>query len=415
MQFDQAPDGTPHAAAQARASTPAPASSASSPCCRASTRSGTPTCSGRSSPRPSRSPASRYGAVPTATTDVSLRILAEHARTMTFLVTDGVVPVATRSAATCCAASSAARCATRTCSAPSELVTPALVDATVDVMGNAYPDAREAPRLHHERGHAARRSASARRCERGLRPPRRRARRPGDVAGRATRSSSTTRYGFPLELTARDRGGARPRRRPRRASTREMAEQRSRAKEAHKAAGGDGERRPIELYRELARAVRRRPSSSAARSTTTEGARCSASSAAASGSAAADAGDAVERRSSTARRSTPSRGGQVGDTGDDHHRGRRDRGRRSLDTHVRAARPAPCTAAEVDRGRARRGRRGRRRDRRRRAATRSAATTPRTHLLHWALREVLGAAREAGRLAASRPIACASTSATTRR
>ena len=43
MQYNQAPDGTPHAAARSRRSTPAPGSSACSRCCRASTRCGRPT------------------------------------------------------------------------------------------------------------------------------------------------------------------------------------------------------------------------------------------------------------------------------------------------------------------------------------------------------------------------------------
>ena len=65
--------------------------------------------------RPSSSTGVRYGGS-TSERDVSLRILAEHARTMTFMVSDGVGR-RTRSAATCCAGSSGARCGTRTCSA----------------------------------------------------------------------------------------------------------------------------------------------------------------------------------------------------------------------------------------------------------------------------------------------------------
>ena len=50
---------------------------------------------------------------------------------------------------------------------------------------------------------------------------------------------------------ARDRGGARPHASTSTASTRAWQEQRTRAKEAHKAAGGKGDGAPLELYREL--------------------------------------------------------------------------------------------------------------------------------------------------------------------
>lgn len=51
----------------------------------------------------------RYGAA--QGTDVSLRVVADHIRTSTMLIGDGVTP-ATRAAATCCAASCAAPSAT---------------------------------------------------------------------------------------------------------------------------------------------------------------------------------------------------------------------------------------------------------------------------------------------------------------
>jgi alanyl-tRNA synthetase len=70
--------------------------------------------------------------------DVSLRILAEHGRTMAFLISDGVVPsneergyVVRRIIRR--AVRHAYRLGART------LVTPALVEATVEVMGEAYP------------------------------------------------------------------------------------------------------------------------------------------------------------------------------------------------------------------------------------------------------------------------------------
>src|SRR5205085_6416242 len=79
----------------------------------------------------------RYG--DTDERDVSLRILAEHGRTMTFLVADGVVPsneergyVLRRIIRR--AVRYAYRLGART------MVTPTLVDATVEVMGGAHPD-----------------------------------------------------------------------------------------------------------------------------------------------------------------------------------------------------------------------------------------------------------------------------------
>ena len=92
MQFDGQPDGTNGAAAGAERRHRCRASSATSPCSRASTRSwdidvfrpliaAAEAVTGR-----------HVQHFPGAETDVSLRILAEHARTMTFLVADGVVP-----------------------------------------------------------------------------------------------------------------------------------------------------------------------------------------------------------------------------------------------------------------------------------------------------------------------------------
>jgi alanyl-tRNA synthetase len=80
-----------------------------------------------------------YGGFPGGSRDVSLRIMAEHARTMTFMVSDGVRPSNQERGyvlrriirrAVLHAYLLGAR----------DLVTPALVDATVAVMGNAYPD-----------------------------------------------------------------------------------------------------------------------------------------------------------------------------------------------------------------------------------------------------------------------------------
>ena len=71
--------------------------------------------------------------------DVSLRILAEHARTMTFLIADGVVPSnEERGYVLRRIIRRAVRHAFLL--GAQDVVTPALVDATVRVMGDGYPD-----------------------------------------------------------------------------------------------------------------------------------------------------------------------------------------------------------------------------------------------------------------------------------
>ena len=71
-------------------STPAPASSASSACSPAATACTPPTRSRCSPTGPRRSPARRFGGDRLA--DVALRLLADHTRTVAFLVADGVMP-----------------------------------------------------------------------------------------------------------------------------------------------------------------------------------------------------------------------------------------------------------------------------------------------------------------------------------
>jgi alanyl-tRNA synthetase len=128
-----------------------------------------------------------------------------------------------------------------------DLVTPALVNATVDVMGTAYPEIVK----QHElvlgvvsREEERFRQTLARGLELldGVVAN-------GDVTGDDAFFLHDT-LGFPIDLTreiAEERGrtvdidGFRAR----------MLEQRTRAKEAHKAAGGKGEGAPLELYREL--------------------------------------------------------------------------------------------------------------------------------------------------------------------
>ncbi|MBE7451780.1 MAG: hypothetical protein HS111_23690 [Kofleriaceae bacterium] len=73
-----------------RRSTPGPASSACRRCCRGSPPTTTPTCSPASWPPPATLAGVRYGADPGR--DLSLRVIADHARASTFLVADGVFP-----------------------------------------------------------------------------------------------------------------------------------------------------------------------------------------------------------------------------------------------------------------------------------------------------------------------------------
>ena len=81
----------------------------------------------------------RYGGFPGTEQDVSLRILAEHGRTMTFLVADGVVPSnEERGYVLRRIIRRAVRHAYLL--GVHDLVTPAMVDATVDVMGDTYPE-----------------------------------------------------------------------------------------------------------------------------------------------------------------------------------------------------------------------------------------------------------------------------------
>src|SRR5438445_1813832 len=79
----------------------------------------------------------RYGSG--AEDDLALRILAEHARTMTFLVADGVVPSnEERGYVLRRIIRRAVRHAFLL--GANDLVTPALVAATVEQMGTAYPE-----------------------------------------------------------------------------------------------------------------------------------------------------------------------------------------------------------------------------------------------------------------------------------
>ena len=131
-----------------------------------------------------------------------------------------------------------------------DLVTPTLVDATVDGDGRRVSRDRAASTIWcigvvQPRGGAlppdARRAAST--CSTECVARRRRQRRRRVLPARHAR--------VPDRPHPRDRGGARPHASTSTASTRAWPEQRTRAQEAHKAAGGKGDGAPLELYREL--------------------------------------------------------------------------------------------------------------------------------------------------------------------
>ncbi len=152
----------------------------------------------------------RYGRDPTL--DVSLRILAEHSRTMAFLVADGVVPSnEERGYVLRRIIRRAVRHAYLL--GAQQVVTPTLVDATIAVMSDAYPELHASAGPRHEDGHPGR-GTVPRHPRAGPRPPRRpppgrRCRRPGRVL--PPRLARVPRRPHPG-----DRGGARPHRRRRR-------------------------------------------------------------------------------------------------------------------------------------------------------------------------------------------------------
>ena len=136
-----------------------------------------------------------------------MRIIADHARTMTFLVNDGVVP-SNEGGATSCDASSAAPCATRSCSASTGRSSPTLVTATIDAMGDAYPDLRANARLCSPRS-LARRRGFRQTLQRGMRSSADRwPTQPTAISGAVAFRLHDT-YGFPIEVTqeiAEERG-----------------------------------------------------------------------------------------------------------------------------------------------------------------------------------------------------------------
>src|SRR5690242_15128204 len=323
--------------------------------------------------------------------DVSLRILAEHARTMTFLVSDGVVPSnEERGYVLRRIIRRAVRYAYRL--GAKNVVTPGLVDATVEVMGEAYPDlvkhhdvivkvvAREEERFRQtlERGLDLLDDVLAE----------------GDVSGERAFFLHDT-LGFPVDLTreiAEERGrrvdydGFRAR----------MEEQRSRAREAIHAEGGK-KSAPVELYRELVDDFGETDFTGRHEYETTD---AKVLALVGGGERLAQAGEGAQVDVVLDR--TPfyaEAGGQVGDTGTLATGDGRAQ-LRVLDTQYGIPGSLVLHRAEVARGELAEGDSvtaaidSERRDRIRRNHTA-------THILHWALREVLGPhVKQAGSLVA---------------
>jgi alanyl-tRNA synthetase len=331
-----------------------------------------------------------YGGWPGGETDLWLRILADHGRTMTFLVTDGVVPsnegrgyVLRR----------IIRRAVRHAYllGARDVVMPAIVDAVVAEMGAAYPEL--------VRSHDMTRSVIAREEARFLQTLARGLDLLDDVLARGDVSGKDAFFlhdtlGFPIDLTreiAEERGHTVDLD----AFDALMQEQRTRAREAHAAAGGKGADAPVELYRELLEEIGA-VDFTGRREYVTEGAKVCALVVRRDRAAQVGEGDSVD----VVLDRTPfyaESGGQVGDVGaiesvdgavvrvtDTQY------GLRGLVLHRGAVeqgvlREGDEVVARID---------GERRDAIRRNHTA-------THVLHWALREVLGThVKQAGSLVA---------------
>jgi len=330
-----------------------------------------------------------YGGFPGGERDVSLRIIAEHARTMTVMVADGVRPSnqergyvlrriirrAVRHAYTLGAQG---------------VVMPAMVDAVVAGMGDAYPElvaAHAVVRKVIEREEVAFRATLARGVEMldGIVAR-------GDISGDDAFFLHDT-LGFPIDLTrevAEEQGRAVDID----AFAARMDEQRTRARAAAEEAGA-ARGTPVEVLREIVEEAG--PTEFTGRREVVTAARVAALLAAGERMGQADAGAVVE----VVLDRTPfyaESGGQVGDTG-------------TLTTAagaildvvdtrpglpgqlvVHEARVRVGTVAEGDEVEAAID--ATRRDRIRRNHTA-------THILHWALREVLGShVQQAGSLVA---------------
>ena len=147
------------AAARAQRSTPARVWSGITAVLQGVRATSTPTSSGRSS---SGRGARRRAATARARTDVSLRVIADHARASAFLVADGVLPanegrgyVLRRDPAARLRHGRRSASTSRSCTRSSP--------AVVEMMGEAYPELVGAEHARSSRSRAARRSGSARR------------------------------------------------------------------------------------------------------------------------------------------------------------------------------------------------------------------------------------------------------------
>jgi alanyl-tRNA synthetase len=332
-----------------------------------------------------------YGGFPGTERDVSLRILAEHARTMAVLVSDGVVPSnEERGYVLRRIIRRAVRHAYLL--GVSELVTATMVDAAVTSLARAYPQiAADRDLIVNTVNREETRFRAT--LERGLELLDEILER-GDVSGEdAFRLHDT--LGFPIDLT-REIAGERGRAVDLAGFDVRMQEQRRRAQAAHKEAGGSASA-PIELYRELL--DEHGPTEFTGRQGYASDARVLALFAGGERINRAETGatiDVVLDRTPFYAES----GGQVGDTGtltvlptgarlEVHDTQYALPGTLVLHRARVASGPAIVegdpVAAEID---------GRRRDRIRRNHTA-------THILHWALREVLGPqVKQAGSLVA---------------
>jgi alanyl-tRNA synthetase len=186
-----------------------------------------------------------YGGFPGTERDVSLRILAEHARSIAVLISDGVVPSnEERGYVLRRIIRRAVRHAYLL--GVSDLVMPTMVDAAVSSLGSAYPEiARNRELIVNTVGREETRFRAT--LERGLELLDEILER-GDVSGEDGFRLHDT-LGFPIDLT-REIAGERGRAVDLEGFDARMQEQRQRAQAAHKAAGGAATA-PVELYREI--------------------------------------------------------------------------------------------------------------------------------------------------------------------
>jgi alanyl-tRNA synthetase len=321
-------------------------------------------------------------------TDVSLRILAEHARTMSVMVADGVVPSnEERGYVLRRIIRRAVRHAYRI--GARDHVTPAMVDAVVDVMGGAYPElvaehARIVTIVEREEERFLRTLQRGLDMLDGLLAA-------GDVAGPDAFFLHDT-LGFPVDLT-REIAAERGRNVDLDGFQARMAEQRARAKQAHREAGG-ADAAPVEAYREIL--DEHGPTVFTGRDEYASDGRVLA---------IFDGGERVGRAVEGSQVDvildrTPfyaEAGGQVGDTGTIRAG---DASARVLDTVYALPGQLHLHRVQVERGSLHEGDTVRAAiDGERRDAIRRHHTA--THLLHWALRRVLGeSVQQAGSLVA---------------